>query len=108
MRQALQEPRKGGNQGRLPGGDGGTSLAGWQGLCRWRRESSLKAGKLPMQRCHGCLGSHAASWGWKGQVGLSWGSFMSWVRPKVLVLLAVRPWTGEVRGREGGREEGLL
>lgn len=56
---------------------------------------------------HRCLGSQTASWGWKGQVGLSWGGFMSRVSLTVLDLLAVRSWVGAGQ-REGDRRRMAL
>lgn len=98
MKQALQEPRKRGIRE-----DFLEEKAEGEGLSTWRRERASRQGN----HLHRCLGSQTASWGWKGQVGLSWGGFTSRVSLNVLDLLAVRSWVGAGQ-REGDRRRVAL
>lgn len=93
MKEALQEPRK--SEIRE---DFLEETAEWEGLSTWRRERASWQGNHLRRR----LGSQTASWGWKGQVGLSWGGFLSRVSLNVLDRLAVRSWAG------AGQREGDL
>lgn len=79
--------------------------ASWR---RWRhqpcwvaRAVQVEKGEQPQGRETAYAKVSQVSGETRSQLGLSWGSFMSRVRPKVLVLLAVRPWAGEVRRRQG-------